>query len=186
MAAGATDVRYPTGKFTWKNEKLSFAQREHMIGEIDQAPARLRAAVAGLSDAQLDTPYREGGWTVRQVVHHLADSHMNSYIRFRLALTEQEPQIKPYNQEDWAKLEDARTAPVERSLRLLESLHQRWVLLLKSMTNDDFARTFRHPEQGVVDLDRNLALYAWHGRHHVEQINALRERSGWAAHSAQA
>ena len=186
MTAQPLDDRYPVGKFSWNNEKLSFAQRENLIGEIEQAPARLRTAVSGLSDAQLDTPYREGGWTVRQVVHHLPDSHMNAYIRFRLALTEHEPQIKPYNQEEWAKLVDARTAPVEPSLRLLESLHQRWVLLLKSLTGDDFARTFRHPEQGVVDLDRNLALYAWHGRHHVEQINSLRERSGWATRKAQA
>jgi uncharacterized damage-inducible protein DinB len=186
MATESTDLRYPAGKFSWKDEKLTFAQREHLIGEMEQAPARLRAAVAGLSDAQLDTPYREGGWTARQVVHHLADSHMNSYIRFRLALTEHEPQIKPYNQEDWANLVDARTAPVEPSLRLLESMHQRWVLLLKSMKGEDFARTFRHPEQGVVDLDRNLALYAWHGRHHVEQINALRARSGWGVAKAQA
>ncbi len=186
MAAATTDARYPVGKFSWQDEKLTFPQREHLIDEIEQAPARLRAAVAGLSDAQLDTPYREGGWTVRQVVHHLADSHMNSYIRFRLALTEQEPQIKPYNQDDWAKLVDARTAPIELSLRLLESLHQRWVLLLKSLTGDDFARTLRHPEQGVVGLDRNLALYAWHGRHHVGQINSLRERSGWGTRTAQA
>ncbi|HUY12176.1 MAG TPA: putative metal-dependent hydrolase [Terriglobia bacterium] len=186
MTAQANDLRYPVGKFHWQEEKLTFAQREHLISEIEQAPARLRAAVAGLSDAQLDTPYRESGWTVRQVVHHLADSHINAYIRFRLALTEQEPQIKPYNQDDWAKLVDARTAPIELSLRLLESLHQRWVLLLKSMTGDDFARTLRHPEQGVVGLDRNLAIYAWHGRHHVAQINSLRERSGWGARMAQA
>jgi uncharacterized damage-inducible protein DinB len=185
MTTEAIELRYPVGKFSWRDEKLTFPQREHLIGEIEQAPALLRAAVAGLSDAQLDTPYREGGWTVRQVVHHLADSHMNAYIRFRLALTETEPTIKPYSQDDWAKLADARSAPVEPSLRLLEGLHHRWVLLLKSLSGEDFGRTLRHPEQGVVTLDRNLALYAWHGRHHVGQINALRKRNGWGMRTAQ-
>ncbi|HLI30711.1 MAG TPA: putative metal-dependent hydrolase, partial [Terriglobia bacterium] len=146
---------------------------------IEEVPARLRAAVKGLSDAQLDTPYREGGWTVRQVVHHLADSHMNSYVRFRLALTESEPTIKTYDQTRWAELRDARTAPVEPSLALLESLHKRWVLLLKSLEAADFSRTFRHPDRGTMTLDQNLALYAWHGRHHVAHITSLRERMGW-------
>lgn len=186
MAIETTDARYPVGKFKWRDEKLTYAQRENLIGEIAAAPAKLRQAVAGLTEAQLDTPYREGGWTVRQVVHHAADSHLNAIIRFRLALTEAEPLIKPYNQDDWARLADARTAPVETSLRLVESVHERWVLLLRSMAAEDFARTFRHPELGVVNLDRNLALYAWHGRHHAAQITTLRERGGWGTRSAQA
>jgi len=178
MATAAPELSYPIGKFKPEGP-LTFAQRKHLIGEIEQAPARLRAAVSGLSDARLDTPYREGGWTVRQVVHHLADSHLNSYVRFRLALTESEPTIKPYDQALWAELHDARTAPVELSLALFEALHQRWVLLLKSLEAADFARTFRHPERGTMTLDQNLALYAWHGRHHVAHITSLAERMGW-------
>ncbi len=178
MATAAPELSYPIGKFKPEGP-LTFAQREHLIGEIEETPARLRAAASGLSDARLDTPYREGGWTVRQVVHHLADSHMNSYVRFRLALTESEPTIKPYDQALWAELHDARTAPVELSLALFEALHQRWVLLLKSLEAADFARTFRHPERGTMTLDQNLALYAWHGRHHVAHITSLAERMGW-------
>jgi uncharacterized damage-inducible protein DinB len=172
------DLQYPIGRFAWSGEN-SPEDRLHYIEEIEQAPAHLRAAVAGLSDDQLDTPYRPGGWTVRQVVHHVPDSHLNSYVRFRLALTEDEPTIKPYNESDWAELTDARTAPIELSLALLESLHRRWVALLRTMTRGNFARQFRHPELGVVSLDRNLALYAWHGRHHVAHITGLRERMGW-------
>ena len=139
----------------------------------------MRDAVEGLSSEQLDTPYRPGGWTVRQVVHHVPDSHMNSYVRFKLALTEDEPTIKPYEQERWAELADARNEPVETSLVLLESLHRRWVSLLKSLKAAELARTFRHPELGVMTLDRNLALYAWHGKHHVAHIKSLRARNGW-------
>jgi hypothetical protein len=139
----------------------------------------LRGAAAGLDNQRLDTPYRPGGWTVRQVVHHLPDSHLNSYVRFRLALTEDEPIIKPYDESRWAELTDARTAPVEISLAFIESLHRRWMLLLRSLAPADLARQFRHPELGVVSLDRNLALYAWHGRHHVAHITSLRERMGW-------
>ncbi|MGH9396611.1 MAG: YfiT family bacillithiol transferase [Terriglobia bacterium] len=178
MEAATADARYPVGKFKWEG-KLSYAQREHLIGEIAGAPARLREAVAGLSDAQLDTPYREGGWTVRQVVHHLADSHLNAYVRFRLALTENGPQIKPYDQTKWAELADARTAPVELSLTLLDSMHARWVLLLKSLEAADFGRTLLHPERGAMTLDQNLAMYAWHGWHHLGHITSLRERMGW-------
>jgi hypothetical protein len=123
-----------------------------------------------LSQQQLDTPYRPGGWTVRQLVHHVPDSHLNSYMRFRLALTEQEPTIKPYDQALWAELPDSRTAPIEMSLSLLESLHERWVILLRSLTPAEWKRTFRHPELGVVSLERTAALYAWHGRHHVAQV----------------
>ena len=170
-----TDLRYPVGQFEWPSGQ----GRESSIEEIAAAPARLRAAVEDLSTEQLDTPYRPGGWTVRQVVHHLADSHLNSYARFRLALTEEEPMVKPYDEKAWAQLADARTGDVDVSLRLLEALHARWVALLRSLSPADFARTFRHPEHGVWPLERNLALYAWHGRHHTAHITALRERMGW-------
>jgi hypothetical protein len=151
-----------------------------LIDQIDEAPAKMRAAVKGLSTEQLNTPYRPGGWTVRQVVHHLPDSHMNAFMRFRWALTEEDPTIKPYDQERWAQLEDSQKAPAEISLTLLEALHQRWVMLLRSLKPRDFARTFRHPELGVVSLEKNLSLYAWHGRHHVAHITSLRERMGWS------
>ena len=154
-------------------------ERSEYINNIEQAPELLRAAVTGLSDQQLDTPYRPDGWTVRQVVHHLPDSHMNAYVRYRLALTEDEPTIKPYDEAQWAELIDAKTAPVEPSLTLLESLHSRWVTLLKSLQPTDWARTFRHPELGVVSLEKNLAIYSWHGRHHVAHITALRRRMAW-------
>ena len=139
----------------------------------------MRAAVAGLNDEQLNTEYRPEGWTVRQVVHHVPESHLNSYLRFKLALTEEEPVIKPYFEDRWAKLDDALNAPVELSLNLLDTLHQRWVWFLRSLKPSDFQRTFRHPELGVVSLDKNVALYAWHGRHHVAHITSLRERMGW-------
>ena len=172
------DLQYPIGKFQWGGV-LTDEQRDQLIDQIEQAPAQLRHTVAGLTEEQVDTPYRPGGWTVRQVVHHLSDSHMNTYVRFRLALTEDEPTIKPYAQERWAALEDARTAPVGLSLSLLESLHGRWVLLLRSLRAADFARTFRHPEMGVLTLDKYLGLVAWHGRHHIAHITSLRERMGW-------
>ncbi|MGD0696738.1 MAG: YfiT family bacillithiol transferase [Terriglobia bacterium] len=174
----AMDPRYPVGKFVWPQE-VTADDRRRMIAEIAEAPAKLRAAVAGRTDGQLDTPYRDGGWTVRQVVHHLPDSHLNAYIRFKLALTEQEPTIKPYEQQLWAELPDSKTAPIDMSLDLLESLHRRWVLMLRAMTPADFARTLRHPELGVVRLDRYLASYAWHGRHHVAHITELRKAKGW-------
>ena len=172
------DLQYPIGKFQWGGASTD-EQRKQFIVQIERAPAQLRQAVAGLTPEQVDTPYRPEGWTVRQVVHHLPDSHMNTYIRFRLALTEDEPTIKPYDQGRWAALEDARTAPIELSLTLLESLHSRWVLLLRSLQAQDFARTFRHPELGVVNLDKYLGLVAWHGQHHIAHITSLRERMGW-------
>jgi len=172
------DPRYPVGKFQ-PPAQVTEADRETLIRQIEEAPARLREAVAGLTLEELNTPYREGGWTVRQVVHHVPDSHMNSYVRFRLALTEDEPTIKPYMEDLWAELPDARSAPIDLSLGLLESLHKRWVTLLRSLTPEQWKRQFRHPELGVVPLDRNLALYAWHGRHHVAHITSLRERMGW-------
>jgi len=172
------DLRYPIGRFAYQSENTEI-QRCEFIDRIAKTPGRLRAAAEGLTPGQLDTAYRPGGWTVRQLVHHVADSHMNSYIRSRLALTEDAPGIKGYDQERWAELPDSRTAPVEISLVLLESLHERWVLLLRSMTAPDFARTFLHPELGPVTLDGNLALYAWHGDHHTAHITALRARMGW-------
>jgi uncharacterized damage-inducible protein DinB len=172
------DLRYPIGPFKI-DETPTDQQVRTAIQEIAEAPAKLRAAVEGLSPEQLGTPYRPGGWTVRQVLHHLPDSHLNSYCRFKLALTEDEPTIKPYHEDRWAELEDGRTAPIDVSLAMLESLHQRWVLLLKSLGPDDFKRTFRHPELGVVSLAQNVCLYGWHGRHHTAHITSLRERMGW-------
>jgi hypothetical protein len=176
------DPKYPIGQFNWTGPNTA-VQRPRLIDDIAAAPQRMRSAVAGLTDAQLDTPYREGGWTVRQVVHHVPDSHMNSYIRFKLALTEHEPTIKPYDESVWAELIDARTAPIEPSLNLLEGLHHRWVFLLRSLSEEDVERKFFHPELGVVTIDKYISLYAWHGKHHVAHISALRERNGWAYRS---
>ena len=173
----APDLSYPIGRFSYPPSTTP-AQRQQWIAEIAEAPAKLRAAVAGLNAAQLDTPYRPGGWTVRQVVHHVPDSHMNAYVRVKLALTEENPIIKPYDEKAWAMLAD-RAAPIEISLGLLEGLHDRWVQLLRSLSEADYDRRFQHPEVGSVRLDRNLASYAWHGRHHVAHITALRERMGW-------
>ena len=178
MHLNMTDLQYPIGKFE-APEKISEQARQTFIQHIEEAPANLWSAVTGLSEEQIDTPYREGGWTVRQVVHHLADSPMNAFIRFKLALTENQPPVKTYDQQLWAELPDAKVAPVGPSLTLLESLHKRFAELLASMSAADFARTMNHPEQGVVNLDRYLSLYAWHGRHHVAHITSLRERMGW-------
>lgn len=172
------DLRYPIGKFR-RPERLSEAERIQCIDAIAAAPGALRDAVRGLDDRQLDTPYRPGGWTVRQVVHHVPDSHINSYVRFKLALTEDMPTIKPYHEARWAELPEARTAPIEMSLGFLETLHVRWVAMLRGMTEADFARTLHHPESGKMSLDQMLALYAWHGKHHVAHITALRAREGW-------
>lgn len=173
-----TDLRYPIGKFTY-NGPPTPEQRQELLNAIAQAPTNLRAALKGLSEKQLDTPYRPEGWTVRQVTHHVPDSHLNAYLRFKLALTEEEPTITPYAEDRWAQLADTRATPVEISLTLLDSLHDRWVRLLRSLQPEDWKRTFRHPELGLVSLEKNLSLYAWHGRHHVAHITALRERSGW-------
>jgi hypothetical protein len=173
-----SDPRYPIGKFSFEGP-LSEEQKNKFLDDIEQTPARLKAAVAGLSDAQLDTPYRDGGWTVRQVVHHVPDSHMNSYVRFKLALTEPEPTIRTYMENLWAELPEAKSAPIELSLGLLESLHERWMLMLQAFAPADWKRTFRHPEIGLVSLEKNLALYAWHGRHHVAHITELRKKMGW-------
>jgi uncharacterized damage-inducible protein DinB len=173
-----SDLRYPIGKFEMK-AKLTEAERQELIQQIAETPAKLREAVKNLNNQQLDTPYRPGGWTVRQVVHHLPDSHMNSYIRFKLAITEDKPTIKTYDEKSWAELFEARTAPIEVSLALLETLHQRWVLFLRSLRPADFARQFNHPENGLMTVDGLLGLYAWHGRHHVAHVTALRERMEW-------
>lgn len=174
-----SDLRYPVGRFNMESDPTD-DERRSLIDEIAETPSRLREAIRTLSDEQLDTPYRPGGWTVRQVVHHVPDSHLNSYVRFKLALTEEEPTIRPYDEDRWARLEDSRLTPPEVSLELLEALHERWVTLLRSLAPEDFRRTFRHPDLGLVSLNKNVALYAWHGRHHVAHITSLSERKGWA------
>jgi uncharacterized damage-inducible protein DinB len=179
LAQSGTDLRYPIGRFR-KVASLNEKEREAAIESIAATPIRLRAAVLGLTPEQLDTPYRPDGWTIRQLVHHVADSHMNSYVRFRLALTEENPAIKTYDEARWAELEDARTAPIELSLALLDALHQRWVRLLRSLGPGDFARTVSHPEHGPMSLDSLLALYDWHGRHHVAHVTRLRQRMSWS------
>ena len=173
-----TDPRFPIGKFHYDGPPTE-AQRAQLIANIEQTPAALRAAVKDLSPQQLDTPYREGGWTVRQVTHHIPDSHMNAYVRYKLALTEDDPTIKPYAEDRWANLADSQSTPVEVSLTLLDSLHSRWVQLLRSLKPEDWKRTFRHPELGSVPLEKNLALYSWHGQHHVAHVTELRKRMGW-------
>jgi DinB superfamily len=176
---GPVDLRYPIGPFRFDGN-VTPARREQWLVEIANAPSELRKAVGGLTAAQLDTPYRNGGWTVRQVVHHLPDSHLNAYTRIKLALTEDDPTIKPYEEARWAELPDARTGSIEPSLALLDFLHQRWLLLLRQLTPNDFQRRFRHPEHGrIFGIDEALAMYAWHGRHHVAHITSLRQRMGW-------
>jgi uncharacterized damage-inducible protein DinB len=172
------DLRFPIGKFRYDGTPNA-EQKQLLLEEIAQAPANLRAAVKGLSDAQLDTEYRPGGWTVRQVVHHVPDSHLNSYVRFKLALTEDDPTIKTYAEDRWAELADSKATPIEVSLTLLDSLHDRWVRLLKSLSEEDWKRTFRHPDLGPMALDKTLALYAWHGKHHVAHVTELRKRMSW-------
>jgi uncharacterized damage-inducible protein DinB len=172
------DPRYPVGEYQ-PPKNVTPALRQQAIAAIAELPVKIRAAVKGLNDAQLDTPYREGGWTVRQVVHHVPDSHLNAYTRWRLALTEDSPTIKPYDEARWAELADAKSAPVEVSLALLEPLHDRWVRLLRSLVEADFAKTFTHPEHGQRTLDWMLFLYDWHGRHHTAHITTLRQQKGW-------
>ncbi|HET9804401.1 MAG TPA: bacillithiol transferase BstA [Candidatus Acidoferrum sp.] len=173
-----SDPRFPIGKFSFEGT-INEQQKAQYLSDIAQAPALLRAAVKGLSDKQLDTPYRDGGWTVRQLVHHVPDSHMNAYVRFKLAMTENEPTIRPYMEDRWAELPEAKTGPIEMSLQLLENLHQRWVVFLRTLKAEDWKRTFRHPDLGVLPLEKVLALYAWHGKHHVAHVTALKERMGW-------
>jgi uncharacterized damage-inducible protein DinB len=171
------DPRYPIGKLEMPNE-VTPARRQQAIDEIAAAPAKLRAAVKGLNDAQLDTPYRDGGWTVRQVVHHVPDSHMNAYIRLRLALTEDKPTIKPYEEARWAELADAKL-PIEVSQTLLDSVHVRWDRVWRSLKPEHFARLLIHPDYGERTVDWLLFLYAWHGKHHTAHIAELRKQKGW-------
>ena len=172
------DLRFPIGKFQY-NGTPDAEQKQVLLGEIAQTPANLKTAVRGLSEPQLDTEYRPGGWTVRQVVHHVPDSHLNSYVRFKLALTEQDPTIKTYAEDRWAELPDSKATPIEVSLTLLDSLHDRWVRLLRSLSDEDWKRTFRHPDLGPMTLEKALALYAWHGKHHVAHVTDLRKRMAW-------
>lgn len=172
------DLRFPTGRFQ-RPAALDPETRARAIDTIAATPARLRDAVRGLSDAQLDTPYRPGGWTVRQVVHHVPDSHLNAYVRFKLALTEDEPTIKPYEEARWAELADTKVVPIATSLTMLDVIHERWVAILRAMQPSDFDRLLVHPETGRQSLDQVLALYAWHGPHHVAHITALRARLDW-------
>jgi uncharacterized damage-inducible protein DinB len=167
------DLRYPVGPFVYDRDTTP-ARRAEWIRQIAGAPALLRSAVSGLSDRQIETPYRPGGWTVRQVVHHVPDSHLNAYCRFKLALTEDNPTIKPYDEAAWANVADTAGTPLEVSLTLLEALHQRWVVLLDAMTPADFARPLLHPERGAISLDWMLQLYAWHGRHHAGHVMLVR------------
>lgn len=169
-----TDLSYPIGRF-----QPGTQNRKTIILDISEAPGRMRDAVEGLSNSQLDTPYRPEGWTVRQVVHHLADSHMHSYIRTKFALTQNEPSIMPYDENLWAALKDAKSGPVEPSLLLLDGLHSRWAELLESMSEADWTRKLIHPERGALQLDIMISIYAWHGRHHTAHITELRKREGW-------
>ena len=177
-----SDLRYPIGKFQWTapaNEEDAASARTAYINTIAGLPEQLSVAVTDLRPDQLDTPYRPEGWTVRQVVHHVPDSHLNAYVRFKLAMTEHEPHIKAYKEAEWAKLPDSRITPVATSLQLLAALHSRWADLLRAMAASDFERTLYHPEHGALTLDRMLALYAWHSKHHLAHITGLRERMGW-------
>jgi hypothetical protein len=172
------DLCYPIGRFA-PPAATDAAARAGFVAQLAVAPDLLRRAVAGMGDERLDTPYRPGGWTVRQVVHHLPDSHLNAYVRFKLALTESEPVIRTYDEKLWAGLPEARTGPAELSLDLLDALHRRWVAALRALAPDAFARTLRHPDLGPMTVDRLVALYAWHGRHPVAHVTALAAREGW-------
>jgi hypothetical protein len=172
------DPRYPIGKFAMPASVTS-ALRQSAIERIAETPGNIRAAVKGLSESQLETPYREGGWTIRQVVHHVPDSHVNAYVRLKLALTESAPTIKPYAEEKWAELSDSRSTPIETSLTLLESLHSRWVLLLRALKSEDFSRKLIHPDHGERNIDWLLFIYGWHGPHHTAHITELRKSKGW-------
>jgi uncharacterized damage-inducible protein DinB len=179
IAPSEIDLRYPVGKFQRPAGPVATADRAILLGAIETLPEKIAAAVAGLNEHQFEATYRPGGWTLRQVVHHVADSHLNSYVRFRWALTEAAPLIKAYDEKGWAELIDARTAPVELSLSFLAALHARWTILLRSMDDTAFAKTLVHPQNGEMRLDTMLALYAWHSRHHTAHITETRKRHGW-------
>jgi hypothetical protein len=172
------DPRYPIGQFEMP-DKITPALRQSAIEKIAETPAKIRAAIKGLSESQLDTPYRDGGWTIRQVVHHVPDSHLNAYVRLKLALTESTPTIKPYAEDKWAELADSRSTPIETSLALLESLHLRWVQLWRSLKPEDFSRKLIHPDHGERNVDWLVFVYGWHGPHHTAHITALRKVKGW-------
>jgi hypothetical protein len=175
-----SDLRYPIGPFSLQGVTVAPEERAGLITAIAEFPAQFRSAVHGLNETQFDTPYRPGGWTVRQVVHHVPDSHLNAYVRFKLALTEENPTIKPYEESRWAELPDTASTQIGVSLVLLEALHRRWVVLLKSMSDQQWTRTYFHPDhQASLRLDAILAMYAWHGKHHTAHITRLRERMGW-------
>lgn len=174
----SVDPGFPLGPLP-SRIAVSAEDRKRWIDEIEATPSQLRAAVTGFSDEQLDTRYRDGGWTVRQVLHHVPDSHMNAFIRMKLALTETDPLIKPYDEGGWALLGDVAATPIETSLALLENLHSRWVILLRGMDGDQWTRCFVHPAMGKITLEYALAIYAWHGRHHTAHVTELRKRKGW-------
>jgi hypothetical protein len=172
------DPRYPIGKFD-RNINVTKEMRSDFVTIIEILPSQLRMEVENLSEQQLDTPYREGGWKIRQVVHHLPDSHLNAYIRFKLALTENNPTIKTYEEHLWAELPDTFNTPIDVSLNLLESLHKRWAILLNSLTDEQFEKTFQHPEWNKITLSSTLALYAWHSKHHLAHITELKKKMNW-------
>jgi hypothetical protein len=172
------DLRYPIGKFSF-DPATAAQERSHWILDITRLPSELEGVLDALDDAQLDTPYRPEGWTVRQLVHHIADSHINAYIRIRLALTEEQPAIKGYDEKKWAELPDSLTAPVEPSLQIIHGIHSRWANLLRHLKPEEFQRTLLHPQAGVGTVEKYTGLYAWHGRHHVAHIRNLRQRMGW-------
>lgn len=172
------DPRYPIGKFD-RNVIVTEAMRKEFINTIESLPLQLRKEVENLSDQQLDTPYRDGGWAVRQVTHHLPDSHLNAYVRFKLALTEDNPKIKSYEEQLWAELKDTFETPIELSLTLLDLLHKRWVILLNSLTDEQFERTMQYPDWGNITLGKTLALYSWHSKHHLAHITELKKKMGW-------
>jgi uncharacterized damage-inducible protein DinB len=172
------DLRYPIGEFDYDGN-VSREMIDGWINEIEKCPSLLKTAVNDLSEEQLNTEYRPGGWTVRQVVHHLADSHMNAYIRFKLALTETNPTVKTYSEAKWAELPDS-MSPIDVSLDLLVAIHSRWIVIIKSMSTEELEKTFTHPDLGIVPLVRNIGMYAWHGKHHIAHITELRKRNNWA------
>jgi len=173
-----SDPRYPIGKYV-KPMVVDDAQHKALVEQLTVLPVQLRKSVEKLTDAQLDTPYRADGWTLRQVVHHVADSHVNAYIRFKFGLTEDVPTIKPYAEGLWAELPEAKTGPVDMSLQLVDATHRRWLACVRGLPAVAFSRTFMHPESGTMNLAQQLALYAWHGCHHVAHITALRQAKGW-------
>lgn len=172
------DLRFPIGDFQISTE-VTPEMREKFIRTIAELPLKIRAALRDLEDEQINTPYRPEGWTVRQLVHHIADSHINSFCRFKLGLSEDTPTIKPYDEASWAEMADVKNAPIDLSLGIIDGIHARWAMLLKSMSDEDFERKINHPQRGTMSLNSMLALYDWHSRHHTAHITNLRERNNW-------